>query len=58
LSEDETIYFNNFEIGKILINEKYPFALVKYLDKNFSKDATYKGGNSSFKILGPEWLEI
>ena len=58
LSEDETIYFNNVEIGKILINEKYPFALVKYLDKNFSKDATYKGENSSFKILVPEWLEI
>ncbi len=58
LSEDETIYFKNIEIGKILINEKYPFALVKYLDKNFSKDATYKGENSSFKILVPEWLEI
>ena len=58
LSEDETIYFNNVEIGKILINEKYPFALVKYLDKNFNKDVTYKGENSSFKIFVPEWLEI
>jgi len=58
LSEDETIYLNNVEIGKILINEKYPFALVKYLDKNFNKDITYKGENSSFKIFVPEWLEI
>ena len=37
LSENETITSNGVEIGKILINEKYPFALVKYLDKNFNR---------------------
>ena len=25
------------EIGKVLINNEYPFALIKYLDDNFNK---------------------
>jgi hypothetical protein len=58
LSENETITNNGVEIGKILINEKYPFALVKYLDKNFNRDETYKGKSSSFKIFVPDWLKI
>ena len=58
LSEDEKIYYNNIEIGKVLINEDYPFALIKYLDKNFDQNQTFKGKNSSFKIFIPEWLKI
>ena len=58
LSENETITHNGTEIGKVLINEKYPFALVKYLDKNFNKNETYKGKNSSFKIFDQDWLII
>ena len=58
LSENEKIYNNNVEIGKVLINEEYPFALIKYLDKNFDKNQTFKGKNGSFKIFIPEWLKI
>merc|ERR1712078_735586 len=29
LDEDETVYCNDIEIGKILINDEYPFALIK-----------------------------
>ena len=57
VSEDEKIYNNHVEIGKVLINEEYPFALIKFLDKNFDKDTTFAGKNGSFKILIPEWLE-
>ena len=32
-NEDEKVYINDAEIGKILINEEYPFALIKFLDK-------------------------
>ena len=32
LIENESVFNNNVEIGKVLINEKYPFALIKYLD--------------------------
>ena len=58
LSENEKIYNNNVEIGKVLINEEYPFALIKYLDKNFDKKKTFKSKNGFFKILIPEWLKI
>ena len=58
ISEDETININEVEIGKVLINEEYPFALIKYMNKNFDKSHTYKGKNGSFKIFIPEWLKI
>ncbi len=58
LNEDEKIYNNNVEIGKILINEEYPFALIKFKDKNFNKDQIFRCENGSFKIFIPEWLEI
>ena len=58
LDEDEKIYNNDVEIGKVLINQEYPYALIKYLDKNFNKDQIYKSKNGSFKILVPNWLKI
>ena len=58
LDEDEKIYNNDVEIGKVLINQEYPYALIKYLDKNFSKDQIYKSKNGSFKIFIPNWLKI
>ena len=42
LSEDEAIYYNNIEIGRVLINEEYPFALIKYSNENFSKNLHLK----------------
>ena len=58
LEEDETVYCNDVEIGKILINEEYPFALIKFLNENFNKDITLKSKNGLFKIFIPEWLKI
>tara|TARA_B100000212_G_scaffold217352_1_gene164564 strand:+ start:664 stop:1551 length:888 start_codon:yes stop_codon:yes gene_type:complete len=58
LDEDEKIYNNDVEIGKVLINQEYPYALIKYLDKNFTKDQIYKSKNGSFKIFIPNWLKI
>jgi len=58
LSEDEKIYSNAVEIGKVLINEDYPFALIKFLDKNFDKKEIFISENGTFKILIPEWLKI
>ncbi len=58
LSEDETIYCNDVDIGKVLINEDYPFALIKHLNENFNKDSIFKSNNATFKIFIPEWLKI
>ena len=56
--EDEKIYCNDVEIGKVLIGDKYPFALIKFLDKNFNKNQILKTENGVFKIFLPEWLKI
>ena len=58
LFENELIYINDVEIGKILICDDYPFGLIKYKDKNFDKNQTFKSNNSSLKIIIPEWLKI
>ncbi len=58
LSEDETIYYNNVEIGKVLINDDYPFALIKYSNENFNKDFIFDSKNATFKVFIPEWLKI
>jgi len=58
LIENESVLNNNVEIGKVLINETYPFALIKYLDSNFEKDKIFQGKNGSFKVFVPEWLKI
>ena len=58
LSEDETIYHNDVDIGKVLINEDYPFALIKYINENFNKNFIFKSKNATFKIFIPEWLKI
>ena len=51
LSEDETIYYNDVDIGKVLINEDYPFALIKYLNENFNKNFIFKSENATLKYL-------
>jgi len=58
LIEDEKIYSNDSEIGKVLIGDEYPFALIKYLDQNFNKDRIFKSQNGSFKVCIPQWLKI
>ena len=56
ISEGDKVVNNNVEIGKVLISGKYPFALIKFLDKHFVKDHIYKSKNGLFKILIPNWL--
>ena len=58
LNVGEKIFNNNVEIGKILIDKKYPFALIKFIDKNFDKKKVYKTSDGKFKILIPQWLKI
>ena len=57
LNQDEPIYNNEVEIGKILIEKDFPFALVKYLDDNFNENFNYFTKNASFKIIKPDWIK-
>ena len=56
LVEGAPIYANEIEIGKVLIDNKYPFALIKYLDENFKKDSELKSENAVLRIKLPNWI--
>ena len=58
LNQNDAIFANDTEIGKVLINDDYPFALIKFLDKNFNKNKIFKCKNGSIRVLIPDWLEI
>ena len=49
----ENLNFGEIKIGKILINNPYPFALVKLVDPDFSdfKDKELSCGNAKVKII-------
>ena len=56
LHEGESIFNNEIEIGKVLIENDYPFALVKYLDKNFDEKFEFKTKEASINIKKPDWV--
>ena len=56
LHEGEVIFSNENEIGKVLINNEYPFALVKFLDKNFDEYSEFKTKEALIKIKKPNWI--
>ena len=57
LSEGESIYYKENEIGKVLINSDYPFALIKYLDENFNDKFDFNTKYASIKIAKPSWIK-
>jgi len=57
LIEGESIYFNENEIGKVLIEKDYPFALIKYLDENFNGKSEFNTKEASIKIEKPDWIK-
>ena len=56
--ENDLIFFNNKQIGKILICKPYPFALIKIFDPNLKEflNKDLKCGNLSIKIIKPIFL--
>ena len=57
LKEGESIYYNENEIGKVLIEKDYPFALIKYQDINFSENRDFNTKEASMKIEKPDWIK-
>ena len=57
LNEGESIYYNDNEIGKVLIDKQYPFALIKYLNENFNEKANFNTKNAIIKIEKPNWIK-
>ena len=56
IKEDYFVKSNEIEIGKLLIKDKYPFALIKYKDKNFKFENQYRCGEATIEIKKPTWL--
>ena len=57
LIEGATIKNNDNEIGKVLINNQYPFAIIKYLSDSFDPKIKYKSEEAVLKIIIPEWIK-
>ena len=57
LSKDNIINHEDVELGKVLINNEFPFAIIKFKDKNFKFDKIYKCGDASIKIKKPSWFK-
>ena len=57
LTEGESIYYNEKEIGKVLIEKDYPFALIKYRDLNLSVNNNFNTKDASIKIEKPDWIK-
>ena len=52
----EQIILENKEIGKILINNRNPFGLIKYQIEDFDFENIYRCGDAKIKIKKPFWL--
>ena len=57
LIEGSPIKNNDNEIGKVLINDQYPFAIVKYLSDYFDPKIEYKSEEAVLKIIKPDWIK-
>jgi len=58
INVDDTILFNNKDIGKVLINKEYPFALIKFTTENFNFTTIYNTISATVKIIKPDWINL
>ena len=56
LEEGASIFNNENEVGKVLINNDQPFGLIKYLSDHFNHEAEFRSENAIFKIKKPDWI--
>tara|TARA_B110000438_G_C15814418_1_gene651281 strand:+ start:2728 stop:3618 length:891 start_codon:yes stop_codon:yes gene_type:complete len=56
--ENDIIKYKDNEIGKIMIDMPYPFALIKIVDPDMNEfiDTELLCGSSKIKIFKPEWM--
>jgi len=57
LKEGSSIFNNENEVGKVLINNEYQFGLIKYLSDYFDQKTEFKSENAVLKIKQPEWIK-
>ena len=56
--EHEVLKINNNEIGKVLIKNKNPFALIKFKEKEFEFNKELTCENAKVLFKKPQWLDL
>ena len=56
IREGDIIFNKDTEIGKVLISQNYPFAVIKYTSEKFDFNSIFKINNAKVKIIKPNWL--
>ena len=58
ISENDIIKYKDSEIGKIMIDKPYSFALIKVVEPNLKEftNTELNCGHSKVKILKPDWI--
>ena len=58
VSENDVIKYKDHDVGKIMIDKPYSFALIKVVEPNLTEfiNIELMCGNSKVKILKPEWI--
>ena len=57
INEGDSIFNEETEIGKVLIDKNYPFAVIKHTSEKFDFNSTLKLNNAKVKIIKPNWLQ-
>ena len=57
IKEGVSILYQNKEIGKILINNNYPFGLIKCSSNEFDFKNEFKTEKAIIKIRKPDWIQ-
>jgi len=55
--KEDVIKYNENEIGKVLIKNKFPFASIKYLNENFNEKNEFNCGDAKIKVIKPNWIK-
>ena len=58
ISAGQSIFIEKTEIGKVLIDKSYPFAVVKHTSEKFNFDLIFKINNATIRIIKPKWLNL
>ena len=56
VKEGDIIFNENLEIGKVLISENYPFAIIKFTSEKFDFNSTLNMKEAKIKVIKPSWL--
>ena len=58
LYKGESILNDGLEIGKVLIDTNYPFALIKFLEIEFNENNEFQTKEALINIRKPKWIKI